>query len=159
MPVRTCAGPTIRRSSSWKAAGTAISRPLDSSEGGSAPLPNGLRRRSRRSKRNIPAREKTEASRIAQSGLLISCFRLLTLEALGQALGFDRMRTVGDARLTTGLARGEDLAGIAQAARVPGVPYAAHGVQVRLGEDERHVVDLLEPDAVLARDRAADFRA
>src|SRR6266851_9001082 len=39
MPVRTCAGPTIRRSSSWKAAGTAISRPLVTSEGGSAPLP------------------------------------------------------------------------------------------------------------------------
>src|SRR5207244_8218602 len=69
------------------------------------------------------------------------------------------MRTIGDARLATGLARGEDLAGIAQAARVPGFPHAAHGVQVRLGEDERHVVHLLEPDAVLARDRAADIGA
>src|SRR5215470_9608669 len=108
MPVRTWATPTIRRSSSWREAGTAMSRPL---------------------------------------------------EALGQALGFDGMRTIGDARLAAGLARGEDLARIAEPVRVPRLAHAAHGVQVRLGEDERHVVHLLEPDAVLARDGAADVRA
>src|SRR5215813_2017394 len=108
MPIRTWAAPTIRRSSSWKETGTAMSRPL---------------------------------------------------EALGQALGFDGMRTVSDARLAAGLARGEDLAGIAEPARIPRLPHAAHGMQIRLGEDERHVVHLLEPDAVLARDGAADVRA
>src|SRR5215813_8729170 len=69
------------------------------------------------------------------------------------------MRAVGDAALAAGLARGEDLAGIAEAARIEGLAELAHEGEIRLGEDERHVVHLLETDAVLARDGAAHFRA
>src|SRR5215472_12238259 len=69
------------------------------------------------------------------------------------------MRAVGDAALAAGLARGEDLAGIAEAARVESLAKLMHEGEVRLAEDERHVVHLLEPDAVLARDGAADLGA
>src|SRR5262249_7080838 len=69
------------------------------------------------------------------------------------------MRAVGDAALAAGLARGEDLAGIAEAARVESLAKLMHEGEVRLAEDERHVVHLLEPDAVLAGDGAADLGA
>src|SRR5580704_17904473 len=77
------------------------------------------------------------------------------LEALSEALLFDRVRTVGRADLDAGLVAREDLAGVAEARRVEGVLHLVHARQVGLREDERHVVGLLEPDAVLARDRAA----
>src|SRR5690242_18582682 len=69
------------------------------------------------------------------------------------------MRTVGDAALAAGLARGEDLAGIAEAAGVEGLAELAHEGEVGLAEDERHVIHLLEADAVLARDGAAHLGA
>src|SRR6266849_10499554 len=81
------------------------------------------------------------------------------LEALSEALLFDRMRTVGRANLDAGLVAGEDLAGIAEAGRIERVFHQPHAREIGLREDERHVVRLLEPDAVLARDGAAHLGA
>ena len=53
----------------------------------------------------------------------------------------------------------EDLAGIAEAGRIEGALQLSHQRQIRCREDERHEVGFLEPDAVLAGDRAADLRA
>src|SRR5262245_65400184 len=81
------------------------------------------------------------------------------LESLGEALLFERMRAVGDTALAAGLARGEDLAGVAEATRVESLAELVHEREVGLAEDERHVVHLLEPDPVLARDGTADLGA
>src|SRR5439155_22503059 len=91
-----------------------------------------------------------------------SCTRRVTpaLEALGEALGLDRVRRVGDgADLDTRLLRGEDLPGVAETRGVEGVLEPLHHRQVGGREDEGHEVGLLEADAVLARDRAADLGA
>src|SRR5262249_1976204 len=82
------------------------------------------------------------------------------LEALGETLLFDRMRSVGDRpRLAARLPGWEDLAGIAAARRIEGVLGPAHELEIRRREDERHEIGLLEADAVLARDRSADLGA
>src|SRR4029453_4763200 len=77
------------------------------------------------------------------------------LEALGEAFLFDGVRAIRDAGLAAGLAAGEHLAGVAEPGGVEGVLDPAHALQVRPGENERHIVRLLEADAVLARDGAA----
>src|SRR3990172_1833021 len=83
----------------------------------------------------------------------------ILLEALGEALLFDGMWAVGGPTIAAGLARREDLAGVAEVARVEGIAQAPHVVEIALGEDEGHVVHLLEADAMLARDGAAHVRA
>src|SRR5256712_12479808 len=82
------------------------------------------------------------------------------LEALREAVSLDGVRAVRHGpRLDAGLARGEHLAGIAEATGVERVLEALHEREVGGREDERHEVGLLQADAVLARDRAADLRA
>src|SRR5215475_13512651 len=82
------------------------------------------------------------------------------LEALGEALFFDRVRPVGDgACLAAGLAGRKHLAGVAAARGIEGGLEPLHERLVRGREDEGHEVGLLEPDAVLAGDRAADLGA
>src|SRR5438093_162575 len=82
------------------------------------------------------------------------------LEALRQARRLDGVRAVRHGpRLDARLPRGEHLAGVAETARVERVLEALHQREVRRGEDERHEVGLLETDAMLAGDRAADLRA
>src|SRR2546428_2133758 len=82
------------------------------------------------------------------------------LEALRQALSLDGVGTVRHGpRLDARLSRGEHLAGIAETTGIERVLEALHQREVGGREDERHEVGLLEPDAVLARDRAADLRA
>src|SRR5919108_5361463 len=46
--------------------------------------------------------------------------------------------------------RREDLAGVAEVLGVEDRPHSLHRGQVRLSEDQRHVVPLLDTDAVLA---------
>ena len=85
---------------------------------------------------------------------------LTALEALGQALLFDGVGPVSHGPgLAARLAGREDLAGIAQSRRVEGELEPLHEREVGRREDERHEVGLLEADAVLAGDRAADLRA
>src|SRR5262249_61020481 len=80
------------------------------------------------------------------------------LEALGQALFVDGVRPVGHGPdLDAGLLGGEDLPGIAESPRIEGGLEASHQVEVSHREDERHEVGLLQADAVLAGDRAADL--
>src|SRR5712691_3321007 len=82
------------------------------------------------------------------------------LEALGEPFLFDGVRPVGDrADFDARLLRREDLAGVAEPARIERFLQTPHQLQVRLAEDERHEVRLLEPDPVLAGDRAADLGA
>src|SRR5882724_1940707 len=82
------------------------------------------------------------------------------LEALRQALSLDGVGTVRHGpRLDARLSRGKHLARIAEAAGIERVLEALHQREVRRREDQRHEVGLLEADAVLARDRAADLRA
>src|SRR5207237_4289166 len=82
------------------------------------------------------------------------------LEALRQALSLDGVGAVRHGpRLDARLAGGEDLAGIAAAAGIEGILEALHQGEIGRRKDERHEVGLLEADAVLARDRAADLRA
>src|SRR6266542_4134552 len=69
------------------------------------------------------------------------------------------MRAIGDPGLAARLSRREDLPGIAETMRIERLAQLAHEAQVRLGEDERHVVDLLEADTVLPGDGAAHGRA
>src|SRR6266568_4175686 len=83
----------------------------------------------------------------------------IPLEALGEALLFDGMRPVCRSTLAAGLARREDLAGVAEIARVESLAQAPHESQIGLGEDQGHVVHFLQADAVLARDGAAHVRA
>src|SRR5712692_10648912 len=83
----------------------------------------------------------------------------IPLEALGEALLFDGMRPVRGPTLAAGLARREDLAGVAEIARVESLAQAPHKSEIGLGEDQGHVVYFLQADAVLARDGAADVRA
>src|SRR6266850_2317631 len=82
------------------------------------------------------------------------------LEALRQALTLDGVGAVRHGpRLDARLAGGEHLAGIAEATGIERGLEALHQREVGRREDERHEVGLLEADAVLARDRAADLRA
>src|SRR5581483_5150867 len=55
--------------------------------------------------------------------------------------------------------RRQHFAGVAEPVLVPRRLDAAHHVHVGLGEDERHEVTLLDADAVLAGQRAADVGA
>src|SRR5713101_7773815 len=82
----------------------------------------------------------------------------IPLEALGEALLFDGMRPVRGPTLAAGLSRREDLAGVAEIARVESLAQAPHKSEIGLGEDQGHVVYFLQADAVLARDGAADVR-
>src|ERR1700687_725559 len=91
--------------------------------------------------------QSTPVSTCAEPTIARSLSNIL-LEALGETLLFDGMRAIGGPALAAGLARREDLAGVAEVARVEGIAQASHEVEIRLGEDERHVVDLLEADAV-----------
>src|SRR5262249_10325071 len=69
------------------------------------------------------------------------------------------MRAVRDTALAAGLARGEDLAGVAEAARVERLTELVHARERALADEDRQVARLLEPDAVPARDGAADLGA
>src|SRR5512134_3978984 len=57
------------------------------------------------------------------------------------------------------LQRGDVLAGVEQAGRVERPLDAAEALELRAGELRAHLVDLLDADAVLAGDRAADLDA
>src|SRR6266536_59594 len=91
--------------------------------------------------------------------LSLSSKPVFNLEALREALLFDRMLAVGGADFHARLAGREDLPRVAEPARIERLLHAVHAGEIGLGEDERHVVDLLEPDAVLAGDGAAHLGA
>src|SRR5439155_10262399 len=99
--------------------------------------------------------ERATAGANAADGPLSS----LRLEALREALLFDRMLAVGWADFHARLAGREDLPRVAEPARIERLLHAVHAGEIGLGEDERHVVDLLQPDAVLAGDGAAHLGA
>src|SRR5207244_10499642 len=78
------------------------------------------------------------------------------LEALGEALFFDRMRPVGDGPdLAAGLLGRKNLPGIAEPGRIERALQAMHEREIGRREDERHEVGFFEADPVLARDRPA----
>src|SRR5262249_45418853 len=82
------------------------------------------------------------------------------LEALGEALFFDRVRPVGGgAHLAARLLGRKDLPGIAEPGRIERALQAVHERQIGRREDERHEVGFFESDPVLARDRSADLGA
>src|SRR5262249_48626113 len=87
------------------------------------------------------------------------CLQVGGSEPLRQTLLLDRMRTIRGPDLDARLVRREDLPGVATAGRVERLLHALHAREVGIREDERHVVHLLEPDPVLARDRPAHVRA
>src|SRR5262245_38537437 len=71
------------------------------------------------------------------------------LEALGEALFFDRVRPVGDGpRLAAGLLGRKDLPGVAESRRVERVLEMLHERKIRSRKDKWHEVGLLEADAV-----------
>ena len=70
-----------------------------------------------------------------------------------------RVLPVGARHLAAQSRRWKYLPRIAEAGGVERLLHPVHARQISLGEDEGHVVRLLEPDAVLARDGAAHLRA
>src|SRR5215467_54014 len=86
--------------------------------------------------------------------------RCPALEALGEALFFDRVRPVRDGPdFDAGLLGGEHLAWIAEPGSIECVLEALHERKIRDRENERHEIGFLQADAVLAGDRPTDVRA
>src|SRR5262245_3170042 len=82
------------------------------------------------------------------------------LEALGEALFFDRVRPVRDGPdFDAGLLGGEHLARIAEPRRIECTLEALHESKISHGENEWHEVGFLQADAVLAGDRPTDIGA
>src|SRR5712691_856228 len=110
--------------------------------------------------RSTPVRRWGAPTRTRSFSRRAACTLPRASEALGQALLFDGVRPVRNgAGFTARLARREHLPGITEPVRIEGVLEALHQREVGRREDERHEVHFLEPDAVLARDGAADLGA
>src|SRR5690606_17483827 len=80
-------------------------------------------------------------------------------QALDDARLLQRVGPVLAGPLAAQPRRGQDLAGVAQPARVPRAADAAHDLQVVDAEHLRHRARLVRPDAVLARERPAQLHA